>query len=252
MNVNRLLVSSCLVAAVLGTTAIAASTTTANTVDAKSAIDTTQKPPDKPKAKAPDKPKPPAKAPPKADKPKEAPPAAKKPLTVGSEVDGAMTLTDIDAKAHKMSDMRGKVVVIHFWSAHSPDETAWDKKLAEIETAQSAKGVQFIGVDSDKADFDATVKDPSAAAKEALKARGLEGKMPLVLDKDGSLMTHFSGKAAPYAVVIDAKGIVRYAGPVDEDIKGEKKDAKHYLNDAIDSAMAAKPAAGDGKEPPKK
>lgn len=249
MNMNRILLTSCLAATLIGTSAIAAHAAVANPTATKNAGDNKQKPPDKPKGKTPDKPKPPAKSPPKSpDKPRESP-AGKKPLAVGSEVDAGMTLTDVDAKAHKMSDMRGKVVVLEFWSAHSADETAWDKRLAEIAAAQEAKGVVFIGVDSDKSDFDPTVKDPANAIKEALKARGLEGKMPVVLDKDGALMTQLGGKTAPYALVIDAKGIVRYAGPVDEDIKGEKKDAKHFLNDAIDSAVAAKPA---GKEPPKK
>jgi thiol-disulfide isomerase/thioredoxin len=251
MKLNRLLVSSCLAAAVLGTPALAGLVSAKSAPDAKSAIDNKQKPPDKPKPKAPDKPKPPPAKPPAKETPKETP--AKKTVAVGSEVDGALTLTDTDAKAHKLSEMRGKVVVLQFWSAHSADSSAYDKRLAEIATAQGAKGVVFFGIDSDKSDFDATVKDPKATLHDALKTRGLDGKMTLVLDKDGALMTQLNGKPAPYALVIDAKGILRYAGPIDDDPKGDKKDAKHFLNDAIEAAAAAKPAPPpEGKEPPKK
>jgi thiol-disulfide isomerase/thioredoxin len=223
-----------MIAAVLGVTTTAAHAMLTTAPSANNAGDP-------PKQKAPDKPKEKAKEQPKSDKK----------IAVGSEVDGAITLTDLDAKAHKLSDLRGKVVVIEFWSAHSPDSMAYDKHLAELVTTEEAKGVVFIGIDSDKSDFDPTVKDPNGALKEALKARGLEGKMPLVADKDGALMTKLGGKAAPYSLVIDAKGVLRYSGPADEDPKGEKKDAKHYLSDAIDAAVGAKPAEG-GKEPPKK
>ncbi len=247
MNIHRLLVPSCMIAAVLGVTTIGAHATTTTAPAMNKAGDPPKqkpKPPDKPKAKAPDKPK---------EKPKEQPKSDKK-IAVGSEVDGAISMTDLDAKAHKLADMRGKVVVLEFWSAKSADSMAYDKRLAELVTTQEAKGVVFIAIDADKADFDPTVKDPNAALKEALKSRGLDGKMVLVADKDGALMTKFGGKPAPYSLVIDAKGILRYSGPADEDPKGEKKDAKHFLNDAIDAAVAAeKPApAGGGKEPPKK
>jgi peroxiredoxin len=246
MNIHRLLVSSCMAAAMLGVTTVTANAmTTASTASHAGDPKQKPKPPDKPKAKTPDKPK-------EKEKPKEQPKTDKK-IAVGSEVDGTIALTDLDAKTHKLADMRGKVVVLEFWSAHSPDSMAYDKRLAELVTSEEAKGVVFIGIASDKSDFDPTVKDPNAALKEALKKNGLDGKMPLVADKDGSLMTKFGGKSAPYALVIDAKGVLRYSGPADEDPKGEKKDAKHYLNDAIDSALGAKPAPGEGgKEPPKK
>jgi peroxiredoxin len=246
MNIQRLLVSSCAIAAVIGVTSLNAHSKSTSSNTASMAGDPKQKPkpPDKPKPKAPDKPK--------AEKPKEAPKPEKK-IAVGSEVDGAISLTDVDGKAHKLSDMRGKVVVLEFWSAKSAESSAYDKKLAELLTTEGAKGVTFIGIDSDKADFDATVKDPNAALKDAMKTRGLD-KMTLVPDKDGALMTKFAGKPAPYALVIDAKGVLHYAGPVDEDPKGEKKDSKHFLSDAIESAMNEKPAppAGGTKEPPKK
>jgi thiol-disulfide isomerase/thioredoxin len=255
MKMNPLLVSSCLAVAVLGTTAMAAAPAAASAPAAKSTLDNKQKPPDKPKPKAPDKPKPPsAKKPEKEkEKPKETP-AAKKAVVVGSEVDGTITMTDLDSKAHKLSDLRGKVVVINFWSAHSADSNAYDKRLAEIATTQGAKGVVFIGIDSDKSDFDPTVKDPKQTLHDALKKSGLDDKMVLVLDKDGALMSEFAAKQAPYALVIDGKGVLRYSGPIDDDPKGDKKDAKHFLTDAINAATTAKPepppAGGDGKTPP--
>jgi len=235
-----------MIAAVLGATTITAHATMTSAPSLNNAGDPPKqkpKPPDKPKAKAPDKPK-------EKEKPKEQPKSDKK-IAVGSEVDGTISMTDVDSKPHKLADMRGKVVVLEFWSGHSADSMAYDKRLAELVAAEEAKGVVFIGIASDKSDFDPTVKDPNTALKDALKKSGLDGKMTLVPDKDGALMTKFGGKAAPYALVIDAKGVLRYSGPADEDPKGEKKDAKHYLSDAIDSAMGAKPAEG-GKEPPKK
>jgi hypothetical protein len=175
MNIQRLLVSSCAIAAVLGVTTVNAhsKTTSSSTTSIAGNPKQKPKPAEQPKPKAPDKPK--------AEKPKEQPKSDKK-IAVGSEVDGAISLTDLDGKAHKLSEMRGKVLVLEFWSARSADSSAYDKKLAELMTTDGAKGVTFIGIDSDKADFDPGVKDPNGTLKEALKTRGLD-KMTLVPDK---------------------------------------------------------------------
>lgn len=244
---NRLILLSLFTAVTLNAATGAAIAGDATTAPATSAALDKPKPPDKPKPKAPDKPKtpekpkatPPAKTP---EKPKEA--EKGKAITIGSEVDGGLTLTDIDAKAHKLSDLRGKVVVVQFWSAHAPTTAPYDKRIAELVAAQSAKGVVFIAIDSDKADVEGA-KDPAVALRDALKAHGLEGKLPLVQDKDGALMTQFGAKASgPHAFVIDAKGMLRYSGAIDDDPAGDRKEGvKHYLTDALDAVIAGKPVA---------
>src|SRR5204863_342938 len=79
------------------------------------------------------------------------------------------------------------------------------------------KGVVFVAIDSDKADVEGA-KDPLVALREAQKAHGLDGKLPLVFDKDGALAKQFSASAtAPHAFVLDAKGVLRYAGAIDDD-----------------------------------
>jgi peroxiredoxin len=197
-----------------------------------------QKPPEKPKPKAPDKPKPKTPDKPKeAEKPKE---EKAKPIGIGNEVDAALVLNDIDGKGHKLADLRGKTVVIQFWSSHT--SASYDKRLAELATANGSKGVVFLAIDSDKADVEGA-KDPAVALREALKTHGLDGKFPLIHDKDGALAKQFSSSAtAPHAFVLDAKGVLRYSGAIDDDPAGTRKEGvKHYLSDAIDAVVAGKP-----------
>lgn len=200
--------------------------------------------PEKPKPKPPpkpgEKPVPPAgkDKPHPADKPK--PAEAPKTIGLGNEVDANLALTDIDGKPHKLADLRGKTVVVQFWSAHNG--AAYDKRLAELIAADEKKGVVFVAVDADKADVEGA-KDANQALHELLKQHGLDGKVPLVFDKDGALAKQFSASnAGPHAFVLDAKGVVRYAGAIDDDPPGTRKEGvKHYLSDAIDAVVAGKP-----------
>lgn len=174
------------------------------------------------------------KDPPKQEKKKDPPKAPeKKPLAIGGELDGTTTLNDSTGKTHTMKEYRGKITVLALWSTSSAS-SAQQKRLARIAGEFGAKGVTVLAVDS--------VAGESADAKalgESVTKAGVT--FPVLVDKGSTFATQLGAKALDEVFVIDAKGILRYSGAIDDDPKGEKADkAQDYLTTALKALVDGK------------
>jgi peroxiredoxin len=176
----------------------------------------------------------PPKDPPKQEKPKPKPAApAAKPLAIGSELDAGLTLEDPAGKAHAMKDYRGKIVVLAFWSSGSASD-AQEKRLAKIAQDFASKNVSVVAVDAVAGEA-----DNAKSVQEASSKAGVT--YPVLLDKTGALAGHLGAKSLDEVFVLDAKGILRYSGAIDDDPKGEKADkAQDYLSAALKSVVDGK------------
>jgi peroxiredoxin len=182
---------------------------------------------------------PPSQQPP-AKKP-EPKPAEKKTAGVGSEVDAAISLNDASGKAHAFKDYRGKVVVVDFWSM-DPASEAYSKRLTEMADELGKKGVVFLAIDPSQTDLSGSDADMAKKVQEYAQKNGIT--FPVLLDKGGVVARKLGAKTMPEVMVVDAKGIVKYAGAIDDDPKGEKADkANHYLRSAVEAVMAGKDVA---------
>ena len=196
----------------------------------------TQTPPKKkepPKKEAP-KPKPPE---PKKEEPKkEEPKKEAKPLAIGAELDGSLALEDATGKSHAMKDYRGKITVLAFWSSSSAGSSQ-EKRLAKIAKDFEGKNVTVVAVDAVAGEADNSKSVQEAATKSGVT-------YPVLLDKTGSLTAHLGAKSLDEVFVLDAKGMLRYSGAIDDDPKGEKADkAQDYLSTALRAVV-------DGKDVP--
>ena len=180
-----------------------------------------------------------------APKPPEHKPAEKKPaekpaekpkvIAVGGELDGAISLPDTAGKTQAFKDLRGKIVVLHFWSSAN---AGYDKRLAALNEEYSKKGVVFVAIDANKADVEDAKKLDEAAKKAAIG-------FAVLLDKGGVTADRLGVVNNTHTFVVDAKGIVKYSGGVDDDPKGEKADkAAPLLKNALEAVIAGKDVAG--------
>jgi peroxiredoxin len=195
-------------------------------------------------------PPPKKKEPPKKEAPKPKPPEPKKeepkkeakPLAIGAELDGSLALEDSAGKSHTMKDYRGKITVLAFWSSTSAG-SAQEKRLAKIAKDFEAKGVTVVAVDAvaGEADNSKTVQD--AATKSGVT-------YPVLLDKSGALTAHLGAKSLDEVFVLDAKGMLRYSGAIDDDPKGEKADkAEVFLLAALNALVEGKDVASPTTAP---
>jgi peroxiredoxin len=110
----------------------------------------------------------------------------------------------INSKPLKLSELRGQVVVLHFWTfgcincRHNyPSLKTWQEKF-------SKKGVTIIGVHTPETTRESEIENVRASAEE----NGL--KYPIVFDKDASTWKTWNNRYWPSTYLIDKTGFVRY------------------------------------------
>lgn len=160
---------------------------------------------------------------------------------LGSTVDEKLSLTDLDGKSITFKELRGKVVLIHFWSMMCPYEEIADPKVAALEQRwKDNKDVVVLAINANSSEIGATPpSDGYAAIRECLKKKGLTGKV--YADHGNKLADLFQAQSTPHCFVLDRKGNIVYAGGLDDDPKGDKGDAtKQYARDAVEATLAGK------------
>lgn len=165
------------------------------------------------------------------------------PLKLGATVDESLVLRDLDGKEYKVKDLRGKVVFIHFWSMVCPYEPAAEPKFAALLERYKGKEVVQLAIASNQGELGAEpAKDAKEPAYQKIRTHAKEktkSTYPIIVDRGNKVSDYFGGRTTPHCFVIDAKGVLVYAGALDDDPKADKGDkAKFYVRDAIDAVLA--------------
>jgi thiol-disulfide isomerase/thioredoxin len=129
-------------------------------------------------------------------------------LAVGKQ---APDLTGVDGagKALKLSEFRGKVVVLDFWASWCVPCMALVPHERDLVKRLEGKPFVFLGVNFD-------------GSKEELQACEKENKMTwrsFFDGREGPIAKQWNVRSIPLIFIIDAKGIIRY-----KDVDGEEMD----------------------------
>jgi peroxiredoxin len=171
------------------------------------------------------------------------------PLKVGSTVAETVTLKDVDGKVSTFKDLRGKVVILHWWSDRCPAEKHAEPVVKALEQHFKDKDVVILAVCSntktemgDEPAKDADYSKEYMNFRDKAKAAGFAHR--IVVDHSNKLSNLFGAQSTPHCFVVDQKGKLAYAGALDDDPKGEKGEAaKVYIRDAADALLAGKEVA---------
>lgn len=139
-----------------------------------------------------------------------------------------------------LSDYRGHVVVINFWSA----ECAWSRRadvlLVYRMLTWEAKGVRVIGLA-------ANVNEIESAIRHEVEARHV--RYPVAFDYDHRVADLYRAATTPHFFVTDRQGIVRYIGALD-DAGPEQREAKYFYLDRAVAALLANRPVNPAETPP--
>jgi peroxiredoxin len=153
------------------------------------------------------------------------------------------TGTDINGQTVKLSDYRGKIVVIESYNSDCPfchNQYSGATQALQKELAQ--KGVVWLLVNS--------VNPSNGSHRTAAQARqewtDLKiGATAWIDDSTGTIGHLYGMKTTPHVFVVDKSGTLVYDGAMDDhpDPVHDPKTARNYVREAVDDLLAGKPIA---------
>jgi len=152
------------------------------------------------------------------------------------------TGTDINGKTVKLSDYKGKIVVIESYNSDCPFCHNHYKTgaMQELQRDLAAKGVVWLLVDSvNTKNF--SYRTPAQAKKESADLK--INATAWIDDHSGDIGHLYGMKTTPHMFVIAADGTLVYDGAIDNRPEpfGDPRTAKNYVRAAVDELLAGKP-----------
>jgi hypothetical protein len=174
--------------------------------------------------------------------------------TMGDPQTGALApafqLSGADGKLHTLSEYRGKLVVLE-WTSPLCEFTAKHYASGQMQTLQKharAAGAVWLAINSagrGQADY----TTPEQANARLAKTGSVVSSF--LIDGDGKTGRLYGAKTTPSLYLIDAAGVLRYHGAVDNKPWGDGNPAgaQNYLRLALADIAAGKPVSIPATQP---
>ena len=135
-------------------------------------------------------------------------------------------LPDLDGNLHKLSDYRGKIVIVNFWSCECPHSERTDRSTMAC-LVQWGDDVAMLSIAANRSESIASVA-------EATNAR----RLPRVLiDAQHVVADLYEAVSTPQVFVVDRDGILRYRGAVDDVTFRKRQATRFFLEEAVESLL---------------
>ena len=146
------------------------------------------------------------------------------------------TATTASGKTVKLSDFKGKKVVLEWTNADCPfvKKHYSSDNMQSLQKKYTQDGVVWLSVISS-----AKGKQGNVSAAEANKLTHSRSAAPseVLLDESGSIGKMYSAKTTPHMYIIDEQGMLRYMGAIDSVRSTNAGDIPKSVN-YVDKAMA--------------
>ena len=153
------------------------------------------------------------------------------------------SITDTAGKAVKLSDFKGKFVVLEWTNPECPfvQKHYVSQNMQGLQKEWAAKEVVWLSINSTN-QSSSEFKTPQQMS-EWMKAKGAAQKATLI-DATSAAGKAYSAKTTPHMFVIDPAGKVLYNGAIDDKRSAnpaDAKTAKNYVRAALTEATTGKP-----------
>jgi thiol-disulfide isomerase/thioredoxin len=154
-------------------------------------------------------------------------------FAIGSKLEG-LTLPDLSGASQSFDKLKGKNgAVVVFLSAQCPVVKGYNARINQIAADYQAKGIAFIGINSNSTESLDWVKSDAAEVGY---------KFPVLIDKGNVWADKLGATVTPEVYFFDEKGVLLYHGAIDNDRSG-KNVSENLLRDAFDAKLGGKPIA---------
>lgn len=151
-------------------------------------------------------------------------------FAVGSTLEN-FTLKDVSGAEQSFDKLKGKNgAVVVFLSAQCPVVKSYNDRINEIAAAYKAKGIEFIGINSNATEAIDWVKSNAAEVGY---------KFPVLKDEGNVLADKFGATVTPEVYFFNEKNVLVYHGAIDNSRNGENI-TDQYLKTAFEEKLAGK------------
>ncbi len=136
-------------------------------------------------------------------------------------------LPDLNGDLVQLSELRGKIVIVNFWSCECPHSERTDRQIMSM-FVQWRDDVVLLSVAANR------IETPEAIAQAARTRR-----LPFVLlDAEHWVADLYGAQTTPHVFVVDRHGILRYRGAVDNVSFRQRRPTRFYLDEAVEALLA--------------
>ena len=145
-------------------------------------------------------------------------------------------LTTVDGKTFSLADAEkaNKAVVLMFIATKCPYSNGYNDRMRQMAADYSAKGILFVGINSNKTEPEDEVKAHAAKNK---------WNFTLAKDPDNKVADLYGANKTPEIYVVGPNGKLLYHGRIDENYEEPSKVTSPDLKNALDQILAGQPVA---------
>jgi len=160
------------------------------------------------------------------------------------------TATDINGKTVKLSDYKGKIVVLESYNLDCPFCANHFKTgaMQDLQKDLTSKGVVWLMVNS------VNPKHSNYRTPEQARAEWDKQKLAattLIQDSDGAVGKAYNMKTTPHMFVIDKEGVLVYDGAIDDKATPDHdpRKANNYVAAAVGKVLAGQKVENSQNKP---
>lgn len=137
------------------------------------------------------------------------------------------TLLSLDGRVYQLDKQRGRVVILNFWSAECPWAERGDQELLSYLSEWGDRAVLW------------TIASNANESPAMLASVAAQRSLPIVLhDHKQQVADLYGAMTTPHLYAIDAQGILRYQGALNNVTFRQRIPTQHYLWQAVEAILA--------------
>jgi len=136
---------------------------------------------------------------------------------------------DIATRSHRLSEQRGRVVILNFWSAECP----WAER-ADLELSA------YLADWGEQVCWWSIASNASESREMIAEAAGTRALPVVLLDIQQQVADLYGAQATPHVFVIDSQGRLRYQGAFDDVTFRQRVPSRFFLREAVDALLAGR------------
>lgn len=154
-------------------------------------------------------------------------------------------LTDVNGKTVKLSDFKGRPVVLEWNNPGCPfvRKHYGSGNLPMLQKEFTGKGVAWLAINSTE-EASADYRTPPQLARWMADHKA--AATAVLLDEDGKVGRAYHARVTPHMYIVDAQGRLAYAGAIDSIPSARPSDverATNYVRQGLTDLLAGKPVS---------